>query len=62
MCKIWKTKMKNSQEKTLQKLIHRYSTYYPHCKIYKFIRVSNKAEIVIFKLLNKLHYKYPFKI
>lgn len=58
-CKIGKTEMKDSLEITLQKLLNRYSTYYPDCKIYKFIRVSNchNAEIDIFKILNSIHYK-----
>lgn len=58
-CKIGKTKMKDSSESTLQELLRRYSTYWPDCKIYKYIRVSNRheAEKNIFKMLKKLHYK-----
>lgn len=40
-CKIGKIKMKATTEKTLNSLLHRYSTYNPDCKIYKFVRVSN---------------------
>ena len=33
-CKIGKTEMKNREDKTLQCLLDRYSTYIPDCKIY----------------------------
>lgn len=58
-CKIGKTEMKDSSEITLQKLLNRYSTYYPDCKIYKFIRVSNchEAELYLFEMLKSIHYK-----
>ena len=58
-CKIGKTEMKESYDITLQKLLNRYSTYYPDCKIFKFIRVSNchEAELYLFEILKKLHYK-----
>ena len=65
-CKIGKIGMKISEEYTLNMLLTRYSTYFPDCKIYKFIRVSDvhNAEIEIFKMLNSIHYKnehYYFK-
>ena len=51
--------MKDSDELTLNKLLNWYSTYFPDCKIYKFLRVSNyhQAEIEIFNILNSIHYK-----
>ena len=58
-CKIGKTEMKTTSDKTLSALLDRYSTYIPDSKIYKFIRVSNchKAEVNIFEILKDVHYK-----
>lgn len=57
--KIGKISLKKSEENTLSDLLNRYSTYFPDCKIYKFIRVSNrhKAETKIFEMLSELSYK-----
>lgn len=56
-------KMQNNICDTLEdsetKLLTRYSTYYPDCKIIKCVRVGNyhNAEREIFNLLREIHYK-----
>ena len=57
--KIGKTIIKENEDITLDSLLNRYSTYYPNCIIYKFVRVSNRhtAEKYIFEILKDIHYK-----